>query len=79
MTVSTNINDMDITKNDRFYQDRPRLLFFFPGTYPLEADLMETLHHSLMANADQRCTALLESLDECPDGEATCHSPWPGV
>ena len=43
----------------------PRLLDCL--TYPawLEADLMETLHHSLMANADQRCTALLESLEEC--------------
>eukprot|EP00434_Breviolum_minutum_P003793 symbB.v1.2.003339.t1/scaffold172.1/size290804/5 len=35
---------------------------------------METLHHSLMAKADQRCTALLESLEE-PEGDLPLTQP----
>lgn len=40
----------------------------------MQADLMETLHHSLMANADQRCTALLESLEDS-EGELPLTQP----
>ena len=44
------------------FKETPRL-GRSPLLHPAKADLMETLHHSLMAKADQRCTALLESLE----------------
>ena len=62
---------MDIWYINQWSPQTPRFRYL---RLELEADLMETLHHSLMANADQRCTALLESLEVCPDGDATgCH------